>query len=294
MKKMIAVLLVAAMMAVAAAGCSGGAESSAPSQKDSTDSSNETSAQEKDDSWTKVKDAGRFILGLDAEFPPMGFKDTETGNTIGFDIDVAKEACKRLGVEFVAQPINWDNKQMELDGGNIDCVWNGMSYTEDRAEKMLVSKPYMKNEQYLLTLKDSEYKTMDSLKGTTLGVQKDSSAEAALNKNEAFKSTLGEVVGIENYTSALMELKNNTIQVVAIDEVVARYYLQNEPDTYQIVQDGKGENASLAAEDYVIGFRKGDNALMEKVYGALEEMKADGTLAEISNKWFDKDITTVE
>ena len=91
-----------------------------------------------------------------------------------------------------------------------------------------------------------------------------------------------------------MELKNNTIQVVAIDEVVARYYLQNEPDTYQIVQDGKGENASLAAEDYVIGFRKGDNALMEKVYGALEEMKADGTLAEISNKWFDKDITTVE
>ena len=146
----------------------------------------------------------------------------------------------------------------------------------------------------MLTLKSSEYKTMESLKGTTLGVQKDSSAESALNKNEAFKSTLGEVVGIENYTSALMELKNNTIQVVAIDEVVARYYLQNEPGAYQIVQDGKGENASLAAEDYVIGFRKGDTALMEKVYGALQEMKADGTLAEISNKWFEKDITTVE
>lgn len=224
----------------------------------------------------------------------MGFKNTETGEVIGFDIDVAKEACKRLGVEFVAQPINWDNKQMELDGGNIDCVWNGMSYTEERAKSMLVSKPYMKNEQYLLTLKSSEYKTMESLKGTTLGVQKDSSAESALNKNEAFKSTLGEVVGIENYTSALMELKNNTIQVVAIDEVVARYYLQNEPGAYQIVQDGKGENASLAAEDYVIGFRKGDTALMEKVYGALQEMKADGTLAEISNKWFEKDITTVE
>lgn len=293
MKKIIAVLLAAAMVAVIAAGCSGGGESSTPSQTD-TGSSDGTSAQEKDDSWTKVKDAGKFVLGLDAEFPPMGYKNTETGEVVGFDIDVAKEACKRLGLEFVAQPINWDNKQMELDGGNIDCVWNGMSYTEERAKSMLVSKPYMKNEQYLLTLKDSEYKTMDSLKGKTLGVQKDSSAEAALNKNEAFKSTLGEVVGIENYTSALMELKNNTIQVVAIDEVVARYYLQNEPDTYQIVQDDKGENASLATEDYVIGFRLGDTALMEKVYGALEEMKADGKLAEISNKWFDKDITTVE
>lgn len=294
MKKIIAVLLAAAMMAVIAAGCTGAGESGTPSQNSGTGSESGTSAPEKDESWTKVKDAGRFVLGLDAEFPPMGFKNTETGEVIGFDIDVAKEACKRLGVEFVAQPINWDNKQMELDGGNIDCVWNGMSYTEERAKSMLVSKPYMKNEQYLLTLKSSEYKTMESLKGTTLGVQKDSSAESALNKNEAFKSTLGEVVGIENYTSALMELKNNTIQVVAIDEVVARYYLQNEPGAYQIVQDGKGENASLAAEDYVIGFRKGDTALMEKVYGALQEMKADGTLAEISNKWFEKDITTVE
>lgn len=146
MKKIIAVLLAAAMMAVIAAGCTGAGESGTPSQNSGTGSESGTSAPEKDESWTKVKDAGRFVLGLDAEFPPMGFKNTETGEVIGFDIDVAKEACKRLGVEFVAQPINWDNKQMELDGGNIDCVWNGMSYTEERAKSMLVSKPYMKNE----------------------------------------------------------------------------------------------------------------------------------------------------
>lgn len=293
MKKIIAVLLAAAMMAVIAAGCS--ADDSKQANASAGGSSNNgTSSEAKDESWTKVKEAGKFILGLDADFPPMGYKDTETGEVVGFDIDLAAEVCKRLGVELVKQPINWDNKQLELDGGNIDCVWNGMSYTEKRAQEMLVSKPYMKNNQILLTLKDSEYNTKKSLAGTTLGVQKDSSAETALNKDTELKSTLGEIVGIENYTSALMELKNKTIQVVAIDEVVARYYLTKEQDIYQIVQDDKGENASLAAEDYVIGFRKGDTELMNKIYGALEEMKQDGTLATISTKWFDKDITTVE
>lgn len=294
MKKIVAVLLAAAMMVVIAAGCSNTDDSKQTNAGAGSSSGNSTSSQAKDESWTKVKESGKFILGLDADFPPMGYKDTETGNIVGFDIDLATEACKRLGVELVKQPINWDNKQLELDGGNIDCVWNGMSYTEERAQEMLVSKPYMKNNQILLTLKGSEYSTKKSLAGTTLGVQKDSSAETALNKDTDFKSTLGEIVGIENYTSALMELKNKTIQVVAIDEVVARYYLTKEPDLYQIVQDDQGENASLAAEDYVIGFRKGDTELMNKIYGALEEMKKDGTLATISTKWFDKDITTVE
>lgn len=294
MKKIVAVLLAAAMMVVIAAGCSNTDDSKQTNAGAGSSSGSSTSSQAKDESWTKVKESGKFILGLDADFPPMGYKDTETGNIVGFDIDLAAEACKRLGVELVKQPINWDNKQLELDGGNIDCVWNGMSYTEERAQEMLVSKPYMKNNQILLTLKGSEYSTKKSLAGTTLGVQKDSSAETALNKDTDFKSTLGEIVGIENYTSALMELKNKTIQVVAIDEVVARYYLTKEPDLYQIVQDDQGENASLAAEDYVIGFRKGDTELMNKIYGALEEMKKDGTLATISTKWFDKDITTVE
>lgn len=294
MKKIVAVLLAAAMMVVIAAGCSNTDDSKQTNAGAGSSSGNSTSSQAKDESWTKVKESGKFILGLDSDFPPMGYKDTETGNIVGFDIDLAAEACKRLGVELVKQPINWDNKQLELDGGNIDCVWNGMSYTEERAQEMLVSKPYMKNNQILLTLKGSEYSTKKSLAGTTLGVQKDSSAETALNKDTDFKSTLGEIVGIENYTSALMELKNKTIQVVAIDEVVARYYLTKEPDLYQIVQDDQGENASLAAEDYVIGFRKGDTELMNKIYGALEEMKKDGTLATISTKWFDKDITTVE
>lgn len=294
MKKIVAVLLAAAMMVVIAAGCSNTDDSKQTNAGAGSSSGSSTSSQAKDESWTKVKESGKFILGLDADFPPMGYKDTETGNIVGFDIDLAAEACKRLGVELVKQPINWDNKQLELDGGNIDCVWNGMSYTEERAQEMLVSKPYMKNNQILLTLKGSEYSKKKSLAGTTLGVQKDSSAETALNKDTDFKSTLGEIVGIENYTSALMELKNKTIQVVAIDEVVARYYLTKEPDLYQIVQDDQGENASLAAEDYVIGFRKGDTELMNKIYGALEEMKKDGTLATISTKWFDKDITTVE
>lgn len=290
MKKITAFILAALMVMTLIAGCS---------QKNAQTGGNESEADiatqgGTDDSWTKVQSAGKLVLGLDAEFPPMGYRDTETGEIVGFDIDLAEEVCKRLGLELVKTPINWDNKQLELDGGNIDCIWNGMSYTEERAQEMLVSAPYMQNKQFIITLKGSAYTTMDSLAGKILGVQKDSSAETALNENEAFKNTLGQVIGIENYTSAVLELQNGTIDGIAIDEIVARYYIARDPELYQIVQDENGEEASLAQEDYVIGFRKGDKALKDKIYSTLQEMKQDGTLAEISNDWFDEDITAVE
>ena len=290
MKKITAFVLAAFMVMTLIAGCS---------QENVQTSGNGSGADAAtqsgvDDSWTKVQSAGKLVLGLDEEFPPMGYRDTETGEIVGFDIDLATEVCKRLGLELVKTPINWDNKQLELDGGNIDCIWNGMSYTGERAQEMLVSAPYMQNKQFIITLKGSEYTTMDSLAGKILGVQKDSSAEAALDKNEAFKNTLGQIIGIENYTSAVLELQNGTIDGIAIDEIVARYYIAKEPELYQIVQDENGEEASLAQEDYVIGFRKGDVALKDKIYGTLQEMKRDGTLAKISNDWFEKDITAVE
>lgn len=294
MKRIISLALAALMATVVLAGCGSNASSSTSSTASGNSSSN-SSAATTDESWTKVENAGKFVLGLDAEFPPMGYKDTETGEITGFDIDIAKEVFKRLNVEFVAQPINWDNKQLELDGGNIDCIWNGMSWTQERADSMECSPAYMKNNQILLSLAGSEYTTMDSLKGQAIGVQKDSSAESALNneENKSFKDSLGQVVGQENYTTGTLELKNGSVVALAIDEIVAKEYIKKNPDTYQIVKDSTGKDASLSAEDYVIGFRKGDTALMNKVWDTLKEMKADGSLADISNKWFGEDITTV-
>lgn len=246
-----------------------------------------------DESWNKVEKAGKLVLGLDSAFPPMGYIDTKTGKLVGFDIDVAREACKRLKIELKTQPIDWDSKTVELNNGNIDCLWNGFSKTPSRETEFNLSIAYMKNEQIILIKTDVNYKGLDSLAGKTIGVQTDSSAEVALNSNEAFKKTLKSVIQIDDYSKAVLELQNGTIDAIGIDEIVARYYLTNNPGAYKMLQDKDGKNASLATEDYVVGFRKADNVLKVKIEGALKEMAADGTMAKISKTWFGEDVTTV-
>lgn len=246
-----------------------------------------------DESWNKVQKAGKLVLGLDDAFPPMGYVDTKTGELIGFDIDLAKEVCKRLNIELKPQPIDWKSKTAELNNGNVDCLWNGFSKTPEREKELNLSTPYMKNEQVILIKTGVDFKGLKSLAGKTIGVQSDSSADAALNENQDFKKTLKSVVQIDDYSKAVLELQNGTIDAIAIDEVVARFYLTNNPGAYKILEEEDGKSSTLATEDYIIGFRKADNALTEKVNGALKEMASDGTMAKISEKWFNKDVTTV-
>lgn len=254
-----------------------------------------SSAAGADESWDKVEKAGTLVVGLDDAFPPMGYKDTNTGELIGFDIDLAKEACKRLGIELKLQPIDWSNKQAELDNGNVDCLWNGFSKTPERAEAMALSIPYMSNNQIILVKTESTYKTLKDLSGRVVGVQSDSSAEAALNavENKEFKSSLKNVIQIDDYTKAILEIQNGTIDAISIDEVVARFYLKNQPGSFRILENG-GTAISLASEDYVVGMRKNDLALKDKIDETLRAMAKDGTMTTISGKWFGEDVTTVD
>jgi len=288
MKKIVSLLL-AATMAVSCAACGIVANVANASKPDSTGSA----VSSPDESWDKVQKAGKLVLGLDDAFPPMGYVDTKTGELVGFDIDVAKEACKRLNIELKTQPIDWDSKTAELNNGNVDCLWNGFSKTEERNKEFNLSIPYMKNNQIILIKTESTYKGLADLAGKTIGVQTDSSAEVALNSNADFKKSLKSVVQIDDYSKAVLELQNGTIDAIGIDEVVARYYLTNNPGAYKVMQDKDGKDASLANEDYVVGFRKADSALKAKIDGALKEMAADGTLAKISTTWFGEDVTTV-
>ena len=298
-------------MMVSAAACSTGSGTSSAADAASTAdgaSSEETADNSEaesttgddsaaaDDSWDKIVEKGEIVLSMDDAFPPMGYTDTTTGEIIGFDVDVATEVFSRLGVELKLQPIEWSTKEMELDGGNVDLLWNGYSYTEERAEKQTLSDAYMKNNQVILVKEDSSYQSLADLAGKSLGVQSDSSAESALESEEAteFRESLGEIVPIDDYSKAILEIQNGLIEAIAIDEVVARFYLTNDPGAYRILEKEDGTVESLAVEDYVIGFRKGDQALCDKVNETLKEMKADGTLAEISEKWFGEDVTTIE
>jgi polar amino acid transport system substrate-binding protein len=240
-----------------------------------------------DTSLTDLQKRGKLVLGLDASFPPMGYLDPATGEIVGFDIDVAKAVCEKLGVELECLSIDWDAKQMELDSGNIDCIWNGLSITPERQEAMNISIPYMKNAMVVTVLKGSDYQTQADLSGKRLGLQTGSTAEDALNAAEDFKASLGEIYYFEENATALMDLSNGGLDAVLVDFVVADYYITELGADYVMLDE------TLAGEEYGIGFRKGDIALTEAVNNALLELAQDGTLAEIAAKWFSQDMTIV-
>ncbi len=229
-----------------------------------------------------AKDNGKFIVGLDDSFPPMGFRD-ENNEIVGVDIDLAKEVAKRLNMEFVAQPIDWDSKELELKNGNVSCIWNGMTITDERKEAMLISDPYMANNQIIVVAPGSDITSSADLAGKVVGLQKGSSAVAALDKTEV-RAQIKEVVEYTDNVLALTDLKVGRTDAVVVDEVVGRYYVAKAADDYVVLEE------SLAPEEYGIGFDKGNTELCEKVNKALKEMKEDGTTAKISEKWFGKDI----
>ncbi len=246
---------------------------------------NETAGGDK--SWDNVKAKGVFVMGLDDSFPPMGFKD-DKGEVVGFDVDAAREVCKRLGVELKLQSIEWTAKNQELDTGNIDCIWNGFSISEERKEQVLFTEPYMNNRMVLVVNTSSNLTKLADFEGKKVGLQAGSSAADALNASADFKAKLGGVVEFDENLMALMDLEKGGIDAVLMDEVVAIYNIMTGNKDMLVIDD------ALSSEEYGVGFRKADKELMKKVEDTLKEMAADGTLAQIANKWFEKDITTIK
>lgn len=228
---------------------------------------------------------GKFVVGFDAEFPPMGFI-AEDGSYTGFDLDLAAEVASRLGLEFVAQPIAWDSKDQELASGNIDCIWNGFTIS-GREDEYTWTEPYMSNNQVVVVNAGSDISTLADLAGAVVAVQKDSSGLAALEENTELLDSFAELVQVDDYLNAMMELESGAVDAIVMDEIVARYQIQEAGSNFVVLEE------SVASEEYGVGFALGNEELRDQVQAALEEMAADGTLAEISNEWFGEDITTV-
>ncbi|MBO6193675.1 MAG: amino acid ABC transporter substrate-binding protein [Clostridiales bacterium] len=228
---------------------------------------------------------GKFVVGFDAEFPPMGFI-AEDGSYTGFDLDLAAEVASRLGLEFVAQPIAWDSKDQELNSGNIDCIWNGFTIS-GREDEYTWTEPYMSNNQVVVVNAGSDISTLADLAGAVVAVQKDSSGLAALEENTELLDSFAELVQVDDYLNAMMELESGAVDAIVMDEIVARYQIQEAGSNFVVLEE------SVASEEYGVGFALGNEELRDQVQAALEEMAADGTLAEISNEWFGEDITTV-
>lgn len=241
---------------------------------------------ETDNSLERILEKGRLVLGLDDSFPPMGFRN-ENNEIVGFDIDVAKEVTKRLGVELVLQPISWTAKEQELNSYNIDCIWNGMSINEERKQAMTLSLPYLKNNMSFVVKTDSNINNLNDLKGKKVGVQSGSTAEEILTESEIYPE-IKEVISYTENITAFMDMEINQTDCVFLDNVVANYYITSNNKQYKILEEG------LQDEEYAIGFRKQDYELCNRVNEILLEMKKDGTLGNIASKWFGNDITIIE
>lgn len=222
-----------------------------------------------------------IVIGIDDAFPPMGFRD-ENNEIVGFDIDLARAVSEKMGVEFVFQPIDWSTKEAELNSGRIDLIWNGYTITPEREEKVLFTKPYLANAQVITTLIDSDIQSLEDLEGKNIGIQAQSSALDAFNASP-IKDSVASVTEFKDNVLALTDLKAGRIDAVVIDEVVIKYLMAQEEGTYRVLDE------ALAPEKYGVGVKKGDEELLKKLQQAIDEVIADGTAAEISEKWFGED-----
>ncbi|WP_320922249.1 amino acid ABC transporter substrate-binding protein [Hungatella sp.] len=298
MKKSVMVMAAALGLMAMVSGCSGqAAGNTAAETAETTGKAADTTAAEADadtSADTKAPEAeaseagaagGTFTVGFDQEFPPMGFVGDD-GEYTGFDLEVAKEVAERLGLEFVPQPVDWAAKDMELESGNIDCIWNGFTMT-GREDDYTWSEAYMANQQVFVVTAESGIKTLADLAGKVVEVQAESSAEAALKEDPDLTGTFGTLQTTPDYNTAFMDLQMGAVDAIAMDEVVARFQIEQRQVDFIVLDE------TLAAENYAVGFKKGNDTLKDQVQEQLEALAADGTLAKISEKWFDKDITTI-
>ena len=280
MKKFTTVLMAAAMTMAMLAGCGSASTDQAASAEPAADTETAAAEETKEETAGEAQEGDRttFTVGFDAEFPPYGYMD-ENGDYTGFDLDLAQEVCDRNGWELVKQPIDWDSKDMELSSGSIDCIWNGFTMN-GREDAYTWSVPYVDNSQVFVVKADAGISTQADLAGKIVGVQKDSSALAALEGDAAdLAATFAEMNQYADYNTGFMDLEAGAIDALAVDIGVANYQIASRGDGYVIMDE------KLATEQYGIGFLLGNEELKDQVEKTLLEMADDGTFTKIAEKY---------
>ncbi len=235
-----------------------------------------------DSSLDRVKNAGELVIGLDDSFPPMGFRLAD-GTLTGFDVDVANEVGKRLGLKIVWKPTAWSGVVHSLNAKMFDCIWNGMTITPEREEKLAFTKPYIMDGQIaVVRFKEKRFKTYKDLGNAVLGVQKDSSAMASIKK---LPNKPAKVKEYADNPKALLDLEAGRTDAVIVDNVTGRYSIS------QRIGKFKALPGNISKEPFGVAFRKSDVSLRAAVQKTIDEMIADGTMGKISQKWFGEDIT---
>lgn len=233
-----------------------------------------------------AEETEKLVIGVDDEYAPMGFRD-EHGEIIGFDIDLAAEAVKRLGAKAEFKPIDWTKKEEEITSGNVDMIWNGLNILPEREEYMVFTKPYMDNRQIILVRKNDDWGIHSEydLKDKKIGTQAGSTAEAYIIGNEALKKSLADCKPYPNLKEAFAYLDGGEIDALVCDEIAGRYEMARHSDKFEAIEVTVGPVTEIG-----VGFRKDNIKLRDEVQTVFDEMIKDGTARKISEKWFQADL----
>ena len=236
-------------------------------------------------------DSKTLTVGFDAQYPPFGYKD-DNGEYVGFDLDLAQEVCDNLGWELVKKPINWDSKDMELNSGSIDCIWNGFTMN-GREDDYTFSEPYVDNSQVIVVADDSGIEKLTDLAGKTVGVQAASAALDLLQSEEEggqkeLADTFGALNEFADYNTAFTELQAGALDALAIDVGVTKYQLNSRGEGFKILDE------TLNTEQYAIGFKKGNDELCDIVNADLQKLADDGTVEKLAEKYEIADMVTLK
>ncbi|MCD7904083.1 MAG: amino acid ABC transporter substrate-binding protein [Clostridiales bacterium] len=274
-------LVIAGVMVLSMAGCGGSDSSTDTADEASAEEAEEVGAEEEAEEG-EAEAIDKIVVGLDDTFAPMGFRD-ENNELVGFDIDLANAVGEVIGCEIEFQPIDWDTKETELETGKIDLIWNGFSYSEERAESMTLSSPYLDNAQIIIVPADSDIQAKADLAGKTVGLQDGSTAADAVEADDMY-SEIGEIFTYDTNDLAFTDLSIGRVDAVVADEILAMYYIETSGADFRVLEDDFG------SEVYVVAAKLGNTALMDQVEAALTEIGENGTAAEISEEWFDENI----
>ena len=282
MKKLTAFILSALMAVTALTGC-GGQSSSSEASKDNSSSQSSTG------DWSYIADKGDLVIGI-TYFEPMNYKD-ENGELTGFETEFAQSVCEKLGVKANFQKIDWDSKEVELNAKTIDCIWNGLTITDERQENMGISTPYMENKQVMVTKAENveKYKNAENLAGATVVAEKKSAGESVATTDSFF--TKANYVSVDSQAKALLEVKAGTADIAVIDYVMSIGTIANGTDysSLKVI-----EEQSFAEEQYGIAFRKNSPETVQKVNDAIQELANEGKLKEIASKYQLQDLILVQ
>ena len=279
MKKIVAIMLAGILCAGVLTGCGGstGAAKTEDTKEEAVEGAEGAATAE------SAEEGRVFTVGFDAEYPPYGYKDEATGDYTGFDLELAEEVCKRRGWTLKKQPIDWDAKDMEINSGAIDCLWNGMTYN-GRENDYTWSEPYVDNTIVIAVNADSDIQTEADLAGKMVVAQAASSADTALNDNPELKDTFSGYETIKDYNDAFMQMDAGVYDAIAVDIGVAQYQLAANEGKYRILEE------PISTEQYAIAFAKGNTELRDQVQETLNEMAADGTVEKIVANYADYNL----